>query len=435
MKTPHNNLLCFFLLTCMLLCFLAACAITPNQSSRTGPTFPPGHTNSPAPSTTQPVSTVAMPATKTNCPPAGTARAMVTAPLALGTDQTIVYTVNGGPVDSPTWGILNHYDVATGNTTQIVKLPHVGIFNAQVSADGQWILFASGTPHGQHSKLQIVRMDGQGLQTLYCASGFVNLTPQWSTNQQLIIFAGDAGLYLLHTQTGSVQQVLAVPNGVPTFLPAIWLDHTRVYLVALVPESASSLYLLNTSKGPEQHASDLMTVFTPDQASASMTFDSSYDGAQLFVSVSANTPGTSGTPSPPSTLTVRPAGRGLVSTILASSTLTISQVRVVSPTSLLLSVNNFAPHTDSSQDGIWKISTDGSGLTQLSTQGTLNGSSQYPWSNVSRDGSRYVAEHVDMQNQPAHYTLFFGSLNGSTPVAFASTTDGTELQIAGWTTM
>jgi hypothetical protein len=415
MKTPPNNLLFHVLLTCMLLCFLAACGITPT--------------------TTQPVSTVAMPTTNTNCPSAGTARAMVTAPLARGTDQTIVYTVNEGPEDSPRWGILKHYDVATGKTTEIVKLPQVRLFTAQVSADGQWILFTSGTPHGQQSKLQIVRMDGQGLQTLYCASGFVDLIPQWSTNLKLIIFTGDAGLYLLHTQTGRVQQVLAVPNGVPTYLPATWLDNTRVYLVALVPETASSLYLLNTSKGPNQHASDLMTVFTPDQASASMTFDSSSDRAQLFVSVSANTPGTSGTPSPPSTLTVRPAVGGLASTILASSTLTISQVRVVSPTSLLLSVNSFAPSTDSSKNGIWKISTDGSGLTQLSTHGTLNGSSQYPWSNVSRDGSRYVAEQVDLQNQPAHDTLFFGPLNGSTLVTFASTADGAELKIAGWTTM
>ena len=28
MKTPHKNLLFHFLLTCMLLCFLAACGIT-----------------------------------------------------------------------------------------------------------------------------------------------------------------------------------------------------------------------------------------------------------------------------------------------------------------------------------------------------------------------------------------------------------------------
>jgi hypothetical protein len=243
-------------------------------------------------------------------------------------------------------------------------------------------------------------------------------------------------LYLLNTQTGSLQLELAAPtNQVPSFSPATWLDNTRVYLISAVPETASSLYLLDTSKGSDQHPSDLMTVFTPDQTSASMTFDSSYDSVKLFVSVSANAPGTSGTPSPPSTLTVRPAVGGTASTILTSSTLTISQVRAVSPTTLLLSVNNVAPHTDPSKDGIWKISTDGSGLTQLSTHGTLNGSSQYPWSNVSRDGSRYVAEQVDMQNQPAHYTLFFGSLNGSTPVTFASTADGTELKIAGWTTM
>jgi len=46
------------------------------------------------------------------------------------------------------------------------------IEQAQVSQDGQWVLFLSiPDPRGdsQHSAmLQLVRLDGQGLQTLYC---------------------------------------------------------------------------------------------------------------------------------------------------------------------------------------------------------------------------------------------------------------------------
>src|SRR5260370_3811983 len=44
--------------------------------------------------------------------------------------------------------------------------PYTTLFRS-ISADGQWILFVSGTASAP-GRLQLVRMDGQGLQTLYC---------------------------------------------------------------------------------------------------------------------------------------------------------------------------------------------------------------------------------------------------------------------------
>ena len=52
---------------------------------------------------------------------------------------------------------------------------------------------------------------------------------------------------------------------------------------------------------------------------------------------------------------------------------------------------------------------------------SLNGDSQYPWSNVSRDGSWYAVEQQTSQtpSHPGTLTLFFGSLSGGTSNRFA----------------
>ncbi len=76
------------------------------------------------------------------------ARAAELPSLALGTHQNIVYSVdefrrNIGGVNSPTVGTLKRYDVATGLKTEIVKISGVDIRDAQVSADGQWLLFVA----------------------------------------------------------------------------------------------------------------------------------------------------------------------------------------------------------------------------------------------------------------------------------------------------
>ena len=77
-------------------------------------------------SSTSPVlSTAPLPSTLTSCPPASRARAAVIAPLALGTHQNIVYTINTGTYEAPTSGTFERYDVTTGSKTQIIKLYHL----------------------------------------------------------------------------------------------------------------------------------------------------------------------------------------------------------------------------------------------------------------------------------------------------------------------
>ncbi len=127
--------------------------------------------------------------------------------LALGSDANIVYIVNESSGNTPIAGTLKRFDVVNGNKTEIVKLPSTSISEAQLSADGQWLIFVAIVSN--QARLQMVRMDGQGLQTLYCANAPSNganqasaiNAVQWASDQNLIAFdsytsAGGA-LYIL----------------------------------------------------------------------------------------------------------------------------------------------------------------------------------------------------------------------------------------------
>jgi hypothetical protein len=96
---------------------------------------------------------------------------------------------------------------------------------------------------------------------------------------------------------------------------------------------------------------------------------------------------------------------------------------------------------DTSQNGLWKVNTDGSGLTRLTTENagyesTFNRFTQYPWSNVSLDGKLYALQITDIQSKDPITNLVFGSLDGGTTTsfAFAHVNAGT-VEVAGWTLM
>lgn len=456
------------LLGCSLLLLLAACGSsgtpppTGGQTPTSSATVTASKTPAVTPGTTPAANTVPVPVTQTSCPAAGTARAAVIAPLALGNHQNIVYLVKEFQGNTPT-STLKRYDVATGNKTEVVKLAGVSIDDAQISADGQWLLFVA-TTNQQQEKLQLVRMDGQGLQTLYCASNGRIQNVLWSSNQQFAIFNGlsnnQGGIYLLNLQSGTIQlELQPADSGSPLNIkyvgtPVTWLDNTHVYLsFTTVPIGPlDRLGLLDTSRGPNQQMSDLTTVFQ-DQISSAFNYpcwdaDSSYNGSALFTvqcsGISApNCSGscTLGTREGPSTIAIKPATGGSQHSILINAALGIAALRSISSSTLLLQVENFSENhpVDSSQNGLWKVNTDGTGLTRLTTEAKGDTTSlcpftQSPWSNVSRDGSLYAFETNNSRTYPYTYTLSFGSLSGGAPTSFASIADGTQLVTVGWTT-
>jgi len=376
-------------------------------------------------------------------------------PLALGSHPSIAYIFNEGTVDNASFAELKRYDVTTGSKTVIVHLPQTNITEAQVSADGQWLLFVSNDLVG--SKLQLVRLDGQGLQTLFCPSDIVNHV-QWSPDQKLVMFSavtitGRSVPFLLTLSTGAVQRELLLPDTGFGFEARTWVDNTRVYLVSLPagPGGAENLYILDTKQGAQQQVSNLTLVGQGSQPQSCWDFDSDYEATRLVTSSCTVSfpPGSTdrGIQQGPSSITIQSITGGSAHTTFPTPTLAITQVRLLGYKSskllLLMENQNFGASisVDTSQNGLWKMNTDGSGLTRLTTEGAnttsnFNQFTQYPWSNVSVDGSLYALQVTDIQSKNPITNLVFGSLDGgpTTTFAFANVNAGT-VEVAGWTMM
>jgi len=456
----------FFLSSFCLIMLLAACGSAASNTSTTPTTTgnTPTGTASVTSGTTQPgngVTTAPVPPTLTSCPTNGTARAAIMPSLALGNHQNAVYIVNEFQAQTPTFGTLKRIDVTTGTKTEIMKIAGISISDAQISADGQWILFVSVTAN--QDKLQLVRMDGQGLQTLYCASPASNgANPasalnniEWSTNQQLTAFNSYTGagsyLYLLNVRNGTLQTEISTYSSVID-TPLTWLDNTHLYVNGPeVDAPPQALFILDTTKGTHQNPINLQKVFDASSVAGPTNFcwnaDSNFNGTNMFSSQCTTTPNPNGpgigSQIGPSTISIQPATGGTPQKIFSSQTMAITAVRSISQNTLLLLINNNGSGTnvDTSQNGLWKVNTSGSGLTRLTTNGAgVSGGpsfmcqfTQYPWSNVSRDGSMFAIQQNSANGQTQ--SLLFGSLSGGTTTTFASIEGGTQLSIVGWTTM
>lgn len=389
------------------------------------------------------VTTLHVPTTTTNCPAAGTARAAVLAPLVLGSNQNLIYVVNESAGGNPTFGTIKRKDVtaymhdSTLKGVEISKMAGVSIVDAQVSQDGQWVLFTAKV--GQQYQLRMVRVDGQGLQTLYCAApGNTIGGTQWSFDQKQAVFVQGASaltVYTLNLTNGQVQATL-LPDANKSYMPRTWLDNSHVYLVGIVPNSdapAQDIYLLDLTKGANQHSSDLQKVVTMSLACGS--FDTDYDSTQLITDTCSSTGLGPGVATGPSAVAIQLATGGTPHTLLTDSAKAIVTIRAISKTTLLAMVEN--SDANKTQNGLWKMNIDGSGLTRLSvdtgsTQ-ALCPFTQYAWSNVSRDGNMYALQSYDPSTQT--YGMYYGQLSGGAPTQFAGISDGTQLYLAGWTTL
>src|SRR5690349_18455782 len=102
MKLIRYRYLLYTLLACLLSILITACGgpgttqnpgASPTATSGQTPTAPTKGASTGTPGTAPVSTTLPLPPTLTSCPALGTARAAVTAPLALGTHQNIVYIV------------------------------------------------------------------------------------------------------------------------------------------------------------------------------------------------------------------------------------------------------------------------------------------------------------------------------------------------------
>jgi hypothetical protein len=249
---------------------------------------------------------------------------------------------------------------------------------------------------------------------------------------------GQERLQLLNVTNGALQTLLnsSMNSQVDQFFLRTWLDNTHLYLVNFQPDQPSNkVYVLNITKGQNQQIAGLTMVVSQEFSD----FDSSYDGTHLYVNYGLC--GMGGC-FPPGLIVVKPALGGQETPILNSPKYDTMSVRVATANTLLVMIRNdqiAVPNADTSHNGLWKMNSDGTGLTRLTTDSAhqwsaLNYSSQYPWSNASRDGSMYAIEEGGSQGNSQVSSLLFGPLNGGTPTTFASITGSSSLAIAGWTT-
>ncbi|MBE3560003.1 MAG: hypothetical protein IMW89_12360 [Ktedonobacteraceae bacterium] len=413
----HRCLVVSLSIVLPLILLLAACAGTsPSEQSGT-----------PSLGITMTPTTAPMPTTQTSCPPAGTARAAVMAPLAPGshTNRANVVYVEKQQQGS----ILKRYDITTRSATTIVSLSQASVAEAQVSADGQWVLFV--TLFSDHSSLQLVRMDGQGLQTLYCSTGGTQsgiADIEWSPDQKHVAFTEKQNVSLLTVATGA-QRVIVRASADLDYVPRTWLDNTRLYLSGLIRGSETPpllhLYLFDSNSGALQQVLSSPTLCGD--------FDSSIDGTRLFTSeCQFAIPEHTG----PSSIRVQPATGGTSQTIYQTPAYAITTLRVASRTTLLFAIENTGvANVDSSHNGLWKINTDGAGLTRLTTSKAdemlmFNLYSRYTWSTVSRDGTTYAVQVRTITPARQIFALLIGSMNGGTPTIVSA-----DAMLAGWTAM
>ncbi|TMD47660.1 MAG: hypothetical protein E6I93_14170 [Chloroflexi bacterium] len=442
-----------FVALCCLLAVLAACSVPSPSGTGGGQTPEPTKSNTRVPTVTPATSTTTTPAAPTtvaaqaSCPAAGTARAAVMPSLALASPANIVYTYQSfssyqyqGQSYQDVISYLKLYDVTSGAKNLIATIAHSRIdsYSATLSPDGQWIMFETYTDVHPLSGfefitvLQLVRIDGQHLQTLFCGTPLNASLPDdyaaatsWSPNQKALLFnqlsivqnRGTEMLYLLDLTSGNLQQeVQANQTNVASYK---WLDNTRAFLSAHTgPPGSPGLLLLDTSKGPGQQEASLQNLVKAGQPCQS--YEISPDNAQLFVG-QCNFDN-NGVASGPSTLSVELATGGTPQTIFTSQQLAICSMEMISSTTLLLLVCNT---TNTGQNGWWEIHIDGSGLTRLQAAGDYTMFLPI----IARDGNMYTLGTYHSGEQ----SLGVGTLNGGTPKSFATTTVSQgEVGIVGW---
>ena len=434
----------FLLYALLISVLLGACSTTPAK--------PPLNTKgSPTPVLTKldPAATI--------CPSFGMARAAVMPRLQMGSQPELIYYTGDSQNDS----FLQRINVATRVTAQILGLANANISEAQVSPDGQWLLFVItiNYPH-QHIELRLVRIDGQYQQTLFCmpaaSTPYASQSGQfvWSPNLALVAIQGFSGpfdlpaVYLVDLKHGTAQlelasaysQVQQAPLGsyplkMEVYAPLKWLDSTRLYVGGYSEQnnalSQANTYLLDTTKGANQAAADLQPVLTNTHAFSGPSicdFDSSSDATLLYV---AQCTYKDNTVQKQSSITVQPAAGGPSKTIYSTQSFAIIGVRVINPHSLLILTDNSIGNGYSG-DTLWKINSDGTGLTQLASGNALTWCSylQNNCNNISTDGRLFAY----MASGGSSDLVYYGSLAGGKPHQVVQL-NSLYQAIVGWTTM
>lgn len=418
-------------------------------------------------STSSTATPTSIPQVQTTCPADGTARAAILPPIKLGQQPSIVYVSNADPGSgiAHTVSTLKRYDVTTTTTTDILKPQNPtgtnGLSNfiddAQLSPDGQWIIFQTAI-EGKRA-IQLVRIDGQELQTLYCSPlpsdpqanspelGRVDqLKLAWSPDQKYLAFAqftpdkNGIDLCILEMSSGKLQIDLQPTVDGISYNPLKWSGNTSLFVDYLFMAGDGDRHLnllLNTAKDSSQQGPNLQQINLPSwntSLGACQDFDISPDVTQILLS--SCTYMNSSTITGPSSILIHTATGDFLTQIYQNQTHGIRSSRYLSNSTIVFTIANTVP-ADTSQNGLWKINTDGTGLTRLvsttsdNERMNLAPTATATWANVSRDGTLFALS-VSANTS----SLLFGSLMGGSTTTFDTepSIGNDNAQLVGWTT-
>ena len=468
MQYKSRRVQCFCALFCLLI-VLSACGSSLGNGTSATPS--PAKTSALFPAT--PTATTEQNVVGQTCPAEGSARAANMPPMTVGNHANVVFLAQ-----QSAGTLLQRYDVTTGAIQTILQIQQAEpVLGINVSPDGQWVLFGA-LLQGQ-SAIQLVRMDGQQLQTLYCAppqTGADNLV--LSPDQHYLVFNQvnsneiESSLYLLDMKTGKLQTELSTlqpgypvfgqyaaqtsslslltspfsrnkesDDGVqaqpfyplsskhyPFYVPMKWATNSSVYLLGKLVASPSPppqlVLLRDIAKDVSQQGSNLQPMVVTPGANNCQDVDVTPDNRQVVCSSYAQFgPGT------PSSILLQSTTGGAFHAIYRNEAGGSLTARAYSNSTII-----FTLYRANKPPALFKINSDGSGLSQLmaatTTEMLLNIASSYlPWSNVSRDGTLYALQLYDLTTNKQ--TLIFGHVSGGLPETFASSS--TALEVVGWT--
>lgn len=419
-----------------------------------------------------------VPPTETSCPPMGQARPMVSAYLPQGKNDNLVYvdSSSGTPV-------IKGYDVKTQQASTVITLPQSLVSDPQVSGDGQWVLFTAkpGNPLANYNQqpqnvptsVQMVRLDGQGLQTLYCSAPSNNLNNiAWSPDGSHIAFSeqqsnfdgqspltADTHLKILAAKQGSLYDANPVHiNGGGTYLaPLAWVDNTHLAVTLddiqiASPGPPSGIYLMDTMQKRVYSSTDQLQKIPGADTPFDWSNAFSTDGKTLYTSqCPSGQYGIGGVGVSDIEAHALPGGqtRAVLSSgsqnsspdMLITSIIAVTNTSIIFTTAPGSSAGGPGGSNPNQKLGTWRVNLDGTGLKQLSSSQTSGSGESKPtssWQTISRDAQWYVSGEYSSATSTTSLQIA-STQDGATPIKLTTISylsyGAASALIAGWTQM
>lgn len=370
-----------------------------------------------------------------DCPAADTARraAMPAYAQNIPARQVLIYIENTPGVDGkPDRAALMRMNINDQSTSDIVTIQNATIVQAQVSYDGQWLLFTVNVDNRQ--ELRIVRSDGAAHQTIYCAgAGFQIQHVQWSFEQNVIVFNRvypdlRPTTFALDIVQGHVSSLLT-QAGVYNFQPLFWINEHAIYLGAVLPEDEETIVALfrldmRESAGGTQTEDDLKE--TVAHVAACDSFDTSLDAQTLFMSRCVGGDGQAG-----QIVTLPAHDENGPITDFYETGMNVTTLRTIDGDFVLLLVED---EQNSSQNGLWLMDIKSKQLKQLTSgegKQTLCLFTQNVWSNISR-GSRDMFALQYQNEEGRGVRIVYGFMETGKVQTVAEVEDEASLYLVGW---